>query len=158
MNTGTVAGDLRESQAVELLGHAERAGDHVVELEVRLELVLVEVVLRLADLLRVVEVVPRLERDFTPSLLRDLLHVRDFLVHARDRRGPHAHHQRLGLLRIVGHRVRHPPVRVRRIAEQLRALGAQLDDLGDRRVGVVRAAVVAAVLERLPHLLAKVAA
>jgi hypothetical protein len=37
----------------------------------------------------------------------------------------------------------------------LRAVGAQLDDLGDRRIGVVGIAIVAAVDERLAHLLAK---
>ena len=158
MEHGHRAGDLRERQAVQLLGHRVRRRDHVVQLEVRLELVRVEVVLRLADLLGVVEVVPRLDGDRLAFLGGDRLHVGDLLLDARDRGRPHAHHQLRGLLRIAGHRVVHAPVRVRREAEQLGAIGAQLDDPGDDRVGVVGVAVVAAALERLPHLLAQVAA
>ena len=37
-------------------------------------------------------------------------------------------------------------------AEQLGAVGAQLDDLGDERVGVVGVAIVAAIDECPPHL------
>ena len=55
----------------------------------------------------------------------------------------------------LGHRVLHPPVGVALEAEQLGAVGAQLHDLGDDRVGVVGIAIVAAVDERAPHLLAK---
>ena len=47
---------------------------------------------------------------------------------------------------------------VRRVAQQLRALGAQRQDAGDGGVGVVRVAVVAAADERAPDLLAQVAA
>jgi hypothetical protein len=49
-------------------------------------------------------------------------------------------------------------VGVRGVAEQLGALGAQREDLGDDRVVVVLAAVVAAADERAPHLLAQIAA
>ena len=50
--------DRREREAEQLAGHPEHALAQLLELQVRLHLVLVEVVLRLADLLRVVAVVP----------------------------------------------------------------------------------------------------
>src|SRR5215210_6339426 len=59
------------------------------------------------------------------------LHVGDLLADARNGRLPdrlHQLHRALGRLR---HRVLDAPVRVRRVAEQLRALGAQLQNLGD---------------------------
>ena len=68
---------------------------------------------------------------------------------------PDPHHQVHRLGRRLGHRVLHPPVGVGRIAEQLGAVGAQLHDLGDQRIVVVGIAIVAALDERLPHLLAQ---
>ena len=93
-----------------------------------------------------------------PSRVGDRLHVGDFLVHARDGRLSTPPHQLHGALRRLRHRVLEAPVGVRREAEQPGALGAQLQDLGDDRVVVVRAAVVAAVDEHPPDLLAQVAA
>ncbi len=41
------------------------------------------------------------------------------------------------------------------VAKQMGTVGAQLDDFRDQRVGVVGIAIVAAIDERLPDLLAK---
>src|SRR3546814_9481738 len=53
------------------------------------------------------------------------------------------------------HRVGHAVMRVGRETEQFGALLAQLQYLGDRRIGVVRVAIVAAADERLVNLFAQ---
>src|SRR3546814_18240785 len=55
------------------------------------------------------------------------------------------------------HRVGHAVMRVGRETEQLGALLAQLQYLGDRRIGVVGVAIVAATDERLVDLFAQLA-
>ena len=144
--------DRREGEAEQLLRHVEHAVAQVVELHVRRDLGLVEVVLVLADFFRVKAVVPRLDLDARAFLVGDGLHVRDFLVDPRRRRRPHGRHERHGAIRVLGHRVLEPPVRVRLVAEELRPLAAQCEDLRDRRVVVRRAAAVAAVHEHAPDL------
>ena len=95
---------------------------------------------------------------FAPSLFGERLHVGDFFAHAADGGLPDGFHQLHGALGSLRHGVLEPPVRVRRVAEQLGALGAELEDLGDDRVVVVLVAVVAAVDEHAPRLLAQIAA
>ena len=87
----------------------------------------------------------------------DLAHVGHFLGDACLGRRPDAVHQVHRLGRGLGHRVLHPPVGVMGKAQQLRALGPQLHDLGDGRVGVVGVAVVATADELAPDLLAQTA-
>jgi hypothetical protein len=162
--------------AVELAGGPHHRVAHRLELEVRLDRVVVEVVLRLADLLGVEPVVPR--RDPAPRHrsegsgrlagglggragrrfgVGDLLHVGDLLARARDRRLPHLHRERERCLRRARHVVVDRPVRVARVAEQARALGAQREDLGDHRAVVVLAGVLAAADPHPPRLLAQIA-
>jgi hypothetical protein len=86
----------------------------------------------------------------------DGLHVGDLLAHARHGGRPHGLHELHGPLGRASHGVREAPVRVRGIAEQLGALGAQREDLADERVVVGRAGV-AAVDEHAPGALAQVA-
>ena len=150
-----LAGISVKLEAVELPGHVEHAVDHVVELEVGLDLVLREVVAVLADLLHVVAIVPRLDRDVLAEPAGDRLLVGDLLAHARDRGRPDPHHQRLRALGRARHRVLHAPVGVAGEAEQPGAVGADAHDLGDDRVGVVGIAIVAAVDERAPDPLAQ---
>ena len=148
----------RKAQAEELPRNPEHALPQLLQLQVRLHVVLVQIVLRLADPLRIEAVVPGRDADARSLAVGDGLHVGDFLVHARHRRLPHRFHQPDRALRRLGHRVLQPPVRVRRIAEKLGALCAELEDLRDGGVVVARAAVVAAHDEHPPHLLAQVAA
>ena len=150
--------DRGEGEAEQLPGHPEHPLAQLLELEVGLHLVLVEVVLCLAHLLGVIAVIPGLDLDLRALLVRDRLHVGDFLADAGHRRLPHRLHQLQGPLRGAGHRVLQPPVGVGPVAEQLRPLGAQLQDLRDDRVVVVGVAVVAAAVEGAPDLLAQVAA
>ena len=64
-----LAGDLGEPDVVAPLGRPQRGRHHVVQLEIRLQLGLIEVVFRLPDLLGVEEIVPGLDRDRrAPSL------------------------------------------------------------------------------------------
>ena len=148
---------LGEREAVELPRRPEHPLPELVELEVELHLVHVEVVLRLADLLGVVAVVPRSDLELRVLLVRDGLHVVDLLVYARDGGGPDLHHQAHRLLGRLGHRVVEAPVGVRREAEELGALCPQAEDLGDALAVVVRVLVVAAAVVRPPDLLAQVA-
>ncbi len=149
------AGILLEVVAVELARRPEHALKDVVQLEIGLHLFLAEVVLRLADLLLVITIVPRLDRDLVAELVGERLLVGDFFLHARDGGRPDPHHQVHRLVRRLGHRVLHPPMGVSLETEQPGAVGAELHDLGDRRVGVVGVAIVAAVDERTPDLLAE---
>ncbi|MNQ62929.1 hypothetical protein D3C85_772930 [compost metagenome] len=139
-----------EDEAVQALGHVEGGRADGMQFEVGLQLVLIEVVLGLADLLGEVEVVPGLD-----VVAGDRLHVGDLLGHAGLGRGPDALHQLHGRGRGLGHGVLHAPFGVVAEAEQLGALLTQGDDLGDGRLGVVGVAVVAALDELLPHLLAQ---
>ena len=136
----------------ELARHPEHPFAQLFELQVGLDLVLVEVVFRLAHLLRVIAVVPGLDLDAGAG---DGLHVRDLFTDARHRRLPHRLHELHGALGRPGHRVLEAPVGVGLVAEPLGPLRAQLQDLGDERVVVVRVTVVAAAVIRLPHLLAQ---
>ena len=146
-----------EAQTEQFLRHEEHAFTELVELQVGFELVGVEVVLGLADLLRIEPVVPRLEGELVALGVGDTLHVGDLLTHPRDGGLPDRLHQGHGAFRGASHGVLEPPVRMRRMAEQSRPLGAQLQDLADDRVVVARIAVVAAAHELAPDLLAQVA-
>ncbi len=149
--------DGREAEAEELARHPEHPLPQLVELQVGLHRVLVEVVLRLADLLGVVAIVPRGDPDPGALLVGDRLHVGDLLVDAGHRRRPDRLQERHGPGRGLRHRVLEPPVGVGLVAEQLRPLGAQGQDLGDDGVVVLRVAVVATVHEGTPGLLPQVA-
>ena len=138
-----------------MVGHVERRVDHVVELEVRAKLILIEIVAIAADLLGVIIVVPRLDGDVGVLTISDRLHVAHLFVHARNGRRPDAHHQVLRAIRRKRHRVGHAQIRVGWEAQDLRAFGAKAQDVGDDLVGVVSIAIVAAVFESRPHALAK---
>ena len=142
-------------EAVELARGPEHALAQLVQLQVRLHLVHIEGVLRQADLLGVETVVPRLQLEPAAFLVDDRLHVGDVDGDLGDGRGPHRLHQRHGVFRRLGHGVLEAPVGVGLVAQQLGALDAQLQDLADDGVVVGRAAVVAAVDERAPDLLAR---
>uniref|UniRef100_A0A0N5A0Y1 NAD-specific glutamate dehydrogenase n=1 Tax=Parastrongyloides trichosuri TaxID=131310 RepID=A0A0N5A0Y1_PARTI len=143
-------GQRLEDEAVQAFGHVEGGRAHGVQFEVGLQLVLIEVVLRLTHLLGVVEIVPRLD-----VVTGDRLHVGDFLGDAGLGRGPDALHQVHRRGRGLGHRVLHAPFGVVAEAQQLGALLTQGDDTGDGRLGVVGVAVVAALDELAPDLFAQ---
>ena len=151
------ARDEREAQAEELARYPERSLPQLVQLEVRLDCVLVEVVLRLADLLRVVAVVPGRDLHARALRVRDRLHVRDLFADPRHRRRPDLFQEGDRPVGRSRHGVLEPPVGVGLEAEQLRPLRPQGQDLGDQPVVVRRSAVVPAVHERPPGLLAQVA-
>ncbi len=152
---GNGAGDLLEGDAEPALRRPQRRRHHVVELQVRLDLRFVEVVLRLAHLLGEIEVVPRLYRDARLLAARERPHVGHFVANPRDDERPDLQQEALGDGRIDRHRVLHAPVRVALEPEKLRPLGSQPDDGGNDGLGVVGVAVVAAALEFLPDDLAK---
>ena len=146
-----------EAQTEQFLRHEEHAFTELVELQVGFELVGVEVVLGLADLLRIEPVVPGLDGDLVALGVRDTLHVGDLFTHPRGGGFPDRFHQFHGPLRGSRHGVLEPPVSMRRVPEQARPLGAELQDLADDRIVVARIAVVAATHELAPHLFAQVA-
>ncbi len=154
---GRQAMHLDELKAKELTGGPEHAFAQLVELQIGLHLVHVEVVLRLAYFFGVVTVVPGFDREPRMFLVGDRLHVGDFLVDARNSGGPHLHHHLERVLRRFRHFLIERVVRVRRIAEELGAFGAQREDFRDDLLVVVRVVVVAAMVEGRPHLLAQVA-
>ena len=146
-----------ELEAEQLFRHPEHALAQLLQLQVGLHVVLVEVVLRLAHLLRVEAVVPGSDADAGLLPVGDRLHIGDLFVDPRHRRLPHRLHQRHRPPGGLGHRVLEPPVRVRGVPEQPRALRPELQDLHDALVVVVLVSVVAPLDEHAPDLLAQVA-
>ena len=137
---------LLEGDAVELVGGVEDAVlQHVVQLEVGLDLLLVEIVLRLAHLLGVEVPVPGLELEAALLLVDDGLDVLGFGGGAC-RRGRHrCVHELQRRLRRLRHLVVELPGGKVGIAEQLGLLRAKLRDLGDGVARVVGIAVLGAV-------------
>ena len=137
---------LLEGDAVELVRRIEHAVlEHVVELEVRLDLRIVQVVLRLANLLGVKIPVPRLEREAAVLSVDDRL---DVLALARGAGRGERHesvHEIERVLRRFRHLVLELPGRVIGKPEQGRALRAQLREPRHDRARVVRIAVLGAV-------------
>ncbi len=116
--------DLDESKAIHLVGAPEDGFLDLRQLQILLDLAFVEVVARLAHLLGVETIVPRLDSDALALAVGDLLHVGDLFVDALDRRAPHGLHQAHGVFRCLGHGDLQAPVRMGRIAVQLGAFGA----------------------------------
>ncbi len=149
--------DRRKVEIKELAGDPEDALAQLLELQVWFDFVLVQIEFRLAHFLHVVTIIPWFDLDLRAFLVGERLHVCNFLVDARDRRLPNGFHQLHRLFRSFCHRILETPVRVCRVAEQLRAFGAQLKNLGDDRVVVVFAAVVAAIDEHAPRFFTQIA-
>src|SRR5260221_641972 len=147
----------REAQAEQLARDPEHRLAQLLELQVGRDSVVVDVEAGLAHLLGVVAVVPGLDRNVHAVLLGHRLHVDDFLAHARDGGLPQGLHELRGALGRLRHAHLDAPVRVAGIAEDMRTFVAQLHDFGNDRLVVVLVAVVAAVGERAPDLLAQLA-
>jgi len=139
------AGGFGEGQAIELARRVEQRVHHLVELEIGFDLGGIEVIFLLADLFGVEAIVPRFDRDIGALGIGNRLHVGDFLLHPGDGSGPDFHHQVHCRVRFLRHRVGHPVMGVGLETEQLGAVGAQLQDLRDGRIGVICPAIVAAV-------------
>ena len=150
--------DLDELHPEELTSHPEHRLANLVELQVVADLGLIDIVSRLAHLLRVIAIVPRFDPDSGAFAVGDRLYVGDFFACARNRRLPYLHHQGHGRIGRFGHIVVQDPVRVAGKAQELGTLSAQLQDLGDHRVVVVRARIVAAHDPHTPSLRAQIAA
>ncbi len=152
------AGERREGQAEQPVRGVEGGLDDAVELQVGLDRGLVDVVARLAQLLRVGAPVPGREREVLAFLLHQLLHGVAVGERAPARRGPDPVEQAAHGLRRLRHRVVEPVLREGLVAQQPRALGAQRHHLGDDRLVVGFAAAVAARDPGAERLLAQVAA
>ena len=110
--------------------------DHLVELEIRLDLRLVQIEFRFAKFLRVVAPVVRRQREIA-ALLRNHRLQRFTLGHGLGARAaPDLVEQVARRLRGLGHLIVEPVVGVGRKAEQLGPLGAQSHHLGDQRAVV----------------------
>jgi hypothetical protein len=121
----------------------ERRRDDVVEREIRLEVRLIEVVARLAQLLGVVTPIPGSEPEVPALVMDDRLERVALGERTRPRRRPHGVEQPARRVPTPGHGVGEHVIGEARIAEQARLLGAQRDHLGDQTVVVVGAAVAA---------------
>ncbi len=157
---GQAAGVFAKAQIIELPRGPEHAIDQLVELEIGLHLGLVQIIFRLAHLFSVKAIVPRLDGEACAAalarfLVGNRLHVGHFFLHAGNRGRPHFHHQIHRLGGILGHRIGHAIMRVRRKAEQCRAFLPQLQDVGYGCIGIIAILVVAAIDEGAPHLFAQ---
>ena len=133
-----------EGQTVEPVGDVEDAVADVAELEVGPQLVVVEVVLGLAQLLGVVPPVPRCELESAALGVDDGLHLGDLALGHRQRGVPQPVEQRVDVVGRSGHPGLERVVGEGLVAEQLRLLDAERDDLGDHRLVVELVVLVAA--------------
>ena len=137
---------LLEGNAVELGGGVEDAVfEHVVHLEVGLDLLFVEIVFGFAHLLGIDFPVKRLELESALLLVDDFLNVFGFDGSTGGRSGDDGVHELQGRFRRSRHLVVDLPCGKVGIAEQLGLLGAKLGDLGDGVAGVVGIAVLGTV-------------
>ena len=149
---------LLEAQAVELAGRVEHALlEHVVDLEVGLELGFVEGVLLLAHLVGVEGPVGGLELEVAAFGVDDRLHFGRFLAGVGDGGRGQVGHQLVHRLDGAGGFVLEHVLGVVVVAQQLGAVGAQAGDAGDD-AGVVPLVAAGAAHQRGRHdLLAQLA-
>ncbi len=131
--------------------------DHLVELEVRLDLGLIEIVFRLAQLLGVIAPVPRRQREVAALFRHQVLQGVAFATGLGAGAAPDFVEQAARRGRGLGHLVVEPVVGEAGEAEQPGALAAQQHHLGDQGAVVGGAAVLAALDPGLEHLLAQIA-
>ena len=132
--------------------------DHLVELEVRFDLGLIQFVFRLAQLLGVIAPVPGSKREIAALLRNHFLQVVALGRGFGARPAPDVVEQVARRLRGLGHLIVEPVVGISVEAQEPRPLGAQGHDLGDQRAVVGCAAVLAAHDPGLEDFLAQVAA
>src|SRR5690606_17948644 len=127
----------------------------LLQLQVLLDFVGVEVVLRFSNLFGVVAVVPGLDGDVGAFLLSNGLHVGDFFADARDGGRPNLHQQFHGRFGSLGDLFLNGAVSEGRVALQLGSLGTQFENFGNAFLVVVLIAVVSAAVVGAPDLLAQ---
>ena len=148
---------LGEAEAEQAGGAVEGGIDHVVERQIGLDRGIVEIGAALPQLFGVIAPVPRRQREIAALLRHQRLQVVAIRQRPGARRLPDPLQQTAHRLRRLGHRILQPIGGEGRIAQQFRALLAQLQDLDDGGIVVVGVVVVAARGEGLEHLLAQVA-
>ena len=141
-----------------LTGDPEHCLAHLIELQVRFDLVLVQVELCLPHFLHIKAIIPGLDLDLCTFIVGKRLHVGDFLLNATHRRGPDLFHQFHRVFRRLSHRVLEAPMRMRRISEQLCTFVTKLHDLRDHLIVISRISVISAVDEHSISFFAKVSA
>ena len=135
---------LDKGEPIELPRRKEDAiAQHPIEQEVGFDRRLVEVVLRLAHLLRVVLPIPSGEREGLRPLVDDRLHLGDFAARPRSRSRHHVGEQLDRRALGLGHLVIQRVARIVVEPEQFRLLRAQRRDLQHNRARVVSAATAA---------------
>ncbi len=155
LHLGVVDGEVRprhEGEAIELVRDVERALQHAIQLEVRAEHLLVEVVARLAHLLGVVAPVARVELEVPALLVDRRLEVSRLAQRDLARRLPQLVQQAVHARRVLRHVLFEGEVGVALVAEQVGALDAQRGDAGDGLLVVVLVVVIAPARVRLDDL------
>ena len=122
---------LGEGEAEQPAGGVEGRLDHLLELQVRLQLGLVEIEEPLPHLLGVVPPVGSGEAVVAAFLRDEGLEVGGFARRSRPAPRPNGLQQPRDRFRRLGHLVGEAEMGVGRVAEELRRLGAKLRDLGD---------------------------
>ena len=151
-------GARRELQAEQALCRIEGRLDHAVETEVGLDRRFFDVATPLAQLFRVVAPVPGRKFEIAAFLLHQRLQCVAIGFRAGARRRPHCVEQMTDRVRRFRHGVVEPVMGEVVIAEQAATLGAQLHHLGNNRLVVGCAAIVAAADEGAKDLFAQIAA
>ncbi len=149
--------DLLEFQTVEFRSGVEDTFPHVLHLEIRFGDLLVEGIFGLADLLGVIEPVPRLDPGTfldlagLDVLVHDFLHVLDFLLRAGDGILEDVGQEGVDRLGCLGHLVAQDMGGGVLVAQQLGLFFLEFEDVEDDFLGVVLIAVVAAVRVGAEH-------
>ena len=134
-----------EGNAVQPVGQEEDTAPDVLQREVGTQHRLVERILLAAELLGVVPPVPRGELPFGHILAEQLLQLAQLALRPFQRRSPDAFEQLIDRVGRTGHLVVHDIGRIGRVAQQVRLLRAQADEVVDQLFVVVLVAVISAV-------------
>ena len=134
-----------EGNAVQPVGQEEDTAPDVLQREVGTQHRLVERILLAAELLSVVPPIPRGELPFGHILAEQLLQLAQLALRPFQRRSPDAFEQLIDRVGRTGHLVVHDIGRIGRVAQQVRLLRAQADEVVDQLFVVVLVAVISAV-------------
>ena len=150
--------DLLEAQSEQFPRGPEHAVPQPVELQIGLHLIVREIIFRLAKFFGEVSVIPGFDRLIRTFGRSDLLHLGNLFPGPGHGRGPDLAQKVHGRLGSLGHLPVRDPVGEGLVTQQPGLFDPQLQHLGDDRIVVVIAAVVAAARPHLEGFLPQVPA
>ena len=149
------ARDRRKAEIEQLASDPKHCLSDLVELQIRLYLILIEIVSGLTNLFHVIAIIPRLDLDLGSFFVGESLHIGDFLMDSGNSGRPHALHQFHCVFGCFRHLRLKTPVSVCCKAEQFRTFCSKLKNLCNPGVVVAGVTVIAAIDKHFPDLFPK---